>query len=328
MIIRVYTKRLVCVLYVLSLTVKPVAFFVSIAYSLAMILHSFMQMLPILLVSLAGYIFTKFYKISLDTLVIIISDFFMPALVFISLYKSDIQASLVFDLAGAVTFTVVSLALISYLYAKTFKLDKRSFMPSLLFMNSGFLGIPLMQLWGGTPAMNLIVIYDQVQTIFIFTLGILIITGGLTSKSLKTIIKSPILWAVFAGFFFRITAIQIPQALVTSFEFAGGAAPALAAFCLGVSLQSTTWELNWHIGSGLFIRFVGGFLSALLATHIFGITGLSRSVVLVASSLPSAVFTSVLPIRYGVKSDYGSTMVIISTILGIITIPLSFLLAG
>ncbi|HKM07669.1 MAG TPA: AEC family transporter [Sphaerochaeta sp.] len=293
-----------------------------------MIFYSFMQMLPILLLSLGGYVFARLYAIDLDTLVVIISDLFMPALIFISLYKSDIHPSLVLDLAGATTLIVILLTLTSFLYAKAFKLDKRSFMPSLIFMNSGFLGIPLMQLWGGTPAMNLIVIYDQIQTIFIFTLGILIITGGLTRKSLGTIVKSPILWAVFAGFFFRFSGLVIPSALVTTFEFGGSAAPPLAAFALGVSLKSTKWHLDKHIAGGLVIRFVGGFLFALLATRLFGITGLSRSVVLVASTLPSAVFTSVLPIRYGVRSDFGSTMVIISTILGILTIPLSFLLAG
>lgn len=287
-----------------------------------------MQMVPILALTLAGYVFARLYSINLDTLVVLISDLFMPALIFISLYKSDLHASLVLDLAGATTLVLVLLALSSFLYATAFKLDKRSFMPSLIFMNSGFLGIPLMQLWGGTQAMNLIVIYDQIQTIFIFTLGILIITGGLNRKSLGTIIKSPILWAVFAGFFFRITGIVIPTALVTTFEFAGGAAPPLAALTLGISLKSTKWHLDRHIAGGLVIRFVGGFLFALLATRLFGLTGLSRSVVLVASTLPSAVFTSVLPIRYGVPSDFGSTMVIVSTILGILTIPLSFLLAG
>ena len=302
--------------------------FITLPIVRPMIFYSFMQMLPILLLSLGGYVFARLYAIDLDTLVVIISDLFMPALIFISLYKSDIHPSLVLDLAGATTLIVILLTLTSFLYAKAFKLDKRSFMPSLIFMNSGFLGIPLMQLWGGTPAMNLIVIYDQIQTIFIFTLGILIITGGLTRKSLGTIVKSPILWAVFAGFFFRFSGLVIPSALVTTFEFGGSAAPPLAAFSLGVSLKSTKWHLDKHIAGGLVIRFVGGFLFALLATRLFGITGLSRSVVLVASTLPSAVFTSVLPIRYGVRSDFGSTMVIISTILGILTIPLSFLLAG
>ncbi len=293
-----------------------------------MVLHSIIHMVPIFALTLGGYLFARLSSIDLDTLVVIITDLFMPALVFISLYKSDIHASLVLDLAGATTLIVILLTLTSFLYAKAFKLDKRSFMPSLIFMNSGFLGIPLMQLWGGTAAMNLIVIYDQVQTVCIFSLGILIITGGLSKKSFASIVKSPILWAVLAGFLFRITSFTIPSAVVTTFEFAGGAAPPLAAFTLGVSLKSTQWHLDKHIAGGLVIRFVGGFLFALLATRLFDITGLSRSVVLVASALPSAVFTSVLPIRYGVRSDFGSTMVIVSTILGIITIPLSFLLVA
>ncbi|HKM06658.1 MAG TPA: hypothetical protein VJ869_06680, partial [Sphaerochaeta sp.] len=111
-----------------------------------MVLYSFMQMLPILALTLAGYVFARLYSINLDTLVVLISDLFMPALIFISLYKSDLHASLVLDLAGATTLVLILLALSSFLYATAFKLDKRSFMPSLIFMNSGFLGIPLMQL--------------------------------------------------------------------------------------------------------------------------------------------------------------------------------------
>ena len=130
----------------------------------------------------------------------------------------------VLDLAGATTLIVILLTLSSFLYATLFKLDKRAFMPSLIFMNSGFLGIPLLQLWGGTPAMNIIVIYDQIQSIFIFTLGILIITGGITRKSLATIVKISHLMGCFLQDFFLLTAISIPSALVTTFEFAGSAA--------------------------------------------------------------------------------------------------------
>lgn len=89
-----------------------------------MIFYSFMQMLPILLLSLGGYVFARLYAIDLDTLVVIISDLFMPALIFISLYKSDIHPSLVLDLAGATTLIVILLTLTSFLYAKAFKLDK------------------------------------------------------------------------------------------------------------------------------------------------------------------------------------------------------------
>jgi len=59
-----------------------------------------------------------------------------------------------------------------------------------------------------------------------------------------------------------------------------------------------------------------------------GLTGLTRTVTLVAAALPSAMFTSILPLRYGEDNQYASMMVVISTLLGIVTIPLSFALAA
>jgi hypothetical protein len=87
-------------------------------------------------------------------------------------------------------------------------------------------------------------------------------------------------------------------------------------------------KIDKHVIAGITIRIVGGYLFGLLAAYVFGLTGLAKTVVLVASSLPSAVFTSVLPVRYGVKADYASTIVVLTTLLGVITIPLAFLLAA
>jgi predicted permease len=176
--------------------------------------------------------------------------------------------------------------------------------------------------------MNLIVIFDQVQTFYIFTLGIIIITGGFNAKSLAAVAGSPILWAIFAGFAFRFLSIPVPEPLVTTLEFGGNAAPPLAAFTLGVSLMGSRLKIDKHVIAGITIRIVGGYLFGLLAAYVFGLTGLARTVVIVASSLPSAVFTSVLPVRYGVNADYASTIVVLTTLLGVITIPLAFLLAA
>ena len=183
-----------------------------------------------------------------------------------------------------------------------------------------------MKLWGGVAAMNLIVIYDQIQTIYIFTLGILIITGGLSAKSIKTMFQSPILWAIFLGGFVKIFGITVWEPLLTTCEFGGNAGPPLAAFALGVSLATTKVHINRHVLSGIFIRVVGGFVFGLLASTLFGLEGLSRTVVIVSSALPAAVFTSVLPLRYGVSSEYAGSIVIISTVLGILTIPVTFML--
>jgi len=279
-------------------------------------------------ITAGGFLLTRIYQLSRDTLVKVIVDFLMPMLIFHALYTSDISLALVLNLAGVTTFVVASLLLVSYVYTRVSGMDAAQFIPPVIFMNSGFLGIPLMNLWGGLAAMNLIVIFDQIQTIYIFSLGIMIVSGGFSLRGLNGMLKSPILWAIFLGFIFRFSGIPVAETLLTTLEFGGNAAPPLAALALGVALGESKLHFSRHLFAALFLRVAGGFLFGLAGSAIFGLEGISRTVVLVASSLPSAVFSSVLPLRYGLNADFAGTMVVISTVLGIITIPLAFYLAG
>lgn len=293
-----------------------------------MFLEIFIIVLPLFIVVIAGFFLGLFFKLSQDTLIRVVTDFFMPLLVFDSLYSSKIGVSDVLNLLGATVFVVFILIGLSMIYVKAFKLDSRSFIPPVIFMNSGFLGIPIMKLWGGIAAMNSIIVYDQIQTLLIFTLGILIVTGGFSVSGLKEMIKSPLLWAIIFGFIFRFSSVSLPDSLLAVFRFGGIAAPPLAAFALGVSLTENKLKISLHLVSGLAFRFIAGFLAGLAAVYIFNLTGLLKTVVLVASSLPSALFSFALPLRYKVKADNAGAMVLISTVLGIITIPFSFTLAA
>lgn len=293
-----------------------------------MIASSFFQMLPILLVTFGGYALSGIYPIKVEDLVKVVSDFFLPALIFISLTESNLTGQAIADMAKASALVCMLLFGAAFLWAKLSKEDMRSTVPPLVFMNSGFLGIPLMKLWGGMEAMNLILIYDQVQGIFMFTIGILVITGGFSRKSLLSMLHSPILWAVALGFLFRLLPFSMPKSVVTSFSFAGEAASPLAAFALGISIRNIQFTFKWNLIGALLLRFVGGYLIGFLAAMVFGLSGMARTVVIVTTALPSAMFTSVLPLRYGLPNQFASTMVLASTLLGILTIPLSFALAG
>jgi len=290
--------------------------------------NSLALLLPIFLTAGGGYFITKLFSLSVSTLVRVVTDFFMPILVFYSLAVSKMNGPTVLSLAGVTSFIVCVLFLLSFVYAKIAKLDSRTFIPPIIFMNSGFLGIPLMKLWGGLTAMNFIVVYDQIQTSFIFTLGILIVTGGFTFKGLKEMVKSPLLWAIIAGFIWNFLHIDFPRILEGSFTFAGNAATALATFTVGASLYGKKIKISVHLAVGLLFRFVGGFLAGLAAVYIFKLDGTLKTVVLAASALPCAVFSFVLPERYGVKAEFSGALVLISTIMGIGTIPLVFWLAS
>jgi len=289
-----------------------------------MIFESFLILLPMIVVVMGGYLVAMIFDISEESLIRVVTDFFMPMLVFYSLYTSGIDFLETLKLTGAVTFVLFVLLSLTFLYCRFFRLDFKAMAPPIAFMNSGFLGIPLMKLWGGLGAMNLIVIYDQVQTFYIFTVGIMIVTGGMTFSGLREMLKAPLLWSIVLGFIFKYSEISIPDSLLNVFRFGGSGAPVLATFALGCSLKKHEFKGDWHLLAGLLFRFVLGFSAALIAVYLFGITGTASTVVLVASSLPSAVFSVVLPLRYGVDARYAGSMVIVSSVLSILVIPLVF----
>ena len=293
-----------------------------------MITDPYLILLPLIVLALGGYICAWVFTLAEDTLVRIVTDFFMPMLVFYSLYTSTINLNDTMKLGGAVGFVLLFLFVASLLYCHVFNLDKRAFLPPIIFMNSGFLGIPLMELWGGAGAVNQIVIYDQIQTFFIFTLGIFLVAGGFALSGLVEIFKSPLLWSIILGFWCRYAGIEIPQPLLDACKFSGAGAPALATFALGCSLKKRRMRADPHLISGLLMRFGFGFMAGVLAVNIFGITGSARIVVVSASALPSAVFSVVLPLRYGVDSRFAGAMVLLSTLLSIFTIPVVFYLSN
>ena len=155
----------------------------------------------------AGFGLSKIFALDENTLTRVLTDFFMPALVFYSLYSSNIVFTETLRLLGATTVAVFLLILISVIYCRVSKTGIKVFAPSICFMNSGFLGIPLMALWGGTAAVNIEVIIDQMQTFYIFTLGIVMVSGGFNGRGLKEMIKTPLLW----GYYFRVF-LQIHRA--------------------------------------------------------------------------------------------------------------------
>lgn len=293
-----------------------------------MILSIFIIILPLFAAMGGGFALSKLFKIDEHTLTRVLTDFFMPALIFHSLYTSDIILGETIRLLGATTLAVFILIALSLLYCRTTGVSAKAFAPSICFMNSGFLGIPLMALWGGTAAMNIDVIIDQMQTFYIFTIGIIIVTGGFSIKGLKEIVKTPLLWAIVIGFICRFGGLIIPDAILEIFKFSGGGASALAAFTVGSSMSSRRIIINRHLAAGLLLRFVGGFLAGWLASVVFNLNGTTRIIMIVATSLPSAVFSYVLPLRYGVDTELAGSMVVVSTILGIVIIPLAFTLAA
>jgi len=283
---------------------------------------------PLFLLIAGGYVLARLFSLPEGPLVRVVTDFFMPLLVFHSFCTTPTSVSQVARIFGAVSLVVAAFLVVAWLYSRLFGLSFRAIAPPLLFMNSGFLGIPMMKLWGGLAAMNLIVLYDQLQTFYIFTLGIVVVTGSFSWRGMREIVRTPLIWAIILGLVFNIYRVPVHKTILSGFAFGGDVAPALAVFTIGMSLNRYRITIDIHVVAGVLMRVVLGFLFGWLASYLFDFTGLTRTVIIVASSLPSAVFSAVLPIRYGVDSRYASSVLMLSTLLSLLTLPLIFYLCS
>lgn len=293
-----------------------------------MIFDSLGILLPLFLLIGGGYLVGRIYSLSEGPLVRVVTEFFMPLLVFYSFCTVRMPVGHIARLIGVVSFVVMVMLLASWLYSKSFRLDFRAVAPPLLFMNSGFLGIPIMKLWGGLGAMNLVIIYDQIQTFFIFTLGIVIVTGSYRLKGVIEMLRSPLIWAILLGFGFNLAEIEVHAGLLNAMRFGGDVAPPLATFAIGVTLNHYRIQFNKHLVIGILLRMGLGFFLGAVAASLFGFTGMEATVVTVASALPSAVFSVVLPVRYGVSARYASSLLIGSTLVSLLTLPFMFTLSS
>ena len=174
-----------------------------------MLISSLIQMMPILLAIAGGYLYAHFFTANSKDLANITTDLFVPAMIFHSISQSSLSIKAVGEVLASSSLIFILLIAAGWLWVRLIKENPRSALPALAFMNSGFLGIPLMRLWGGNEAMNIIVIFDQVQGFFMFSIGILIITGGFNKKSFISLFYSPIIWAMILGF--GSTSAQSPS---------------------------------------------------------------------------------------------------------------------
>jgi malate permease and related proteins len=87
----------------------------------------------------------------------------------------------------------------------------------------------------------------------------------------------------------------------------------------------TSKLLKWgHAVGGALLRIFGGFAAAFIAVTLIGADGINRQVILLYGSLPAAVINFILTEKFGQDPDLAASIVVLSTFLSVLTIPVMF----
>ena len=242
-----------------------------------------------------------------------------PCLVFSALTRLRLGGADLAVMAEAALACVVLFAVVATLALRLLRLPVGTYLPSLAFPNTGNMGLPVCLFAFGERGLALATLYFAVITVCQFTLGPAIASGRLRPE---LILKVPFVWAVLAALGVAWLGIPVPLWLSNTVSLAAGLAIPLMLLTLGVALAQLRVS---HLGRALGLsagRIVLGLVGGWAVAALFGLDGAARGVVMIQSAMPVAVFNYLFALMYGRQPEEVAGMVLLSTVLSYITLPL------
>lgn len=291
------------------------------------------NLLPILLLSGAGFALGRTLKLDSRPLGRIIFYILSPVLIFNLLVSSKLAVENIFLMMGYSASIMLIVAGIALVLGKLFRLERTVLtivILTTLFANNGNYGLPLISFAFGQEALAYASIYFVTNSLLLYTLGVLIASlGHLNLKNaLSGLLKVPAIYAILLAILFIRTGWSLPVPVQKTVELtAAGAVPAMLIL-LGLEMQKAEWTHNIRaLSIPVVCRLLIGPVIGLAMTALFGLDVTPRKVVITQAGMPSAVMTTILATEYKLDASLVTAIVFISTILSPLTLtPLLFFL--
>ncbi|EOS55653.1 AEC family transporter [Paenibacillus barengoltzii] len=285
--------------------------------------------LPIFILIGLGALMQRAFKLDLYTLAKINFYFVTPAVVFVSMYESEMSA----ELLGSVTAFYVLYVLLLYGVSRlvSWRLKFRpgmraAFTNSLILDNSGNYGLPINQLaFKGDPlATSVQALVMTFQSLVTFTYGVMSVqrakSGGTLKAALIGFLKMPVPYALVLGMALHLLQWPIPYFVSKPLGYIADSMVAIALLTLGAQIVKYPLRLDRiDVYVSVALRLLIGPVIGFILVWVLGLKGIPAQALLIASGMPTGVNSTILAEEYDNEPDFASQTVLISTLLNIIT---------
>ncbi|MFL2799216.1 MAG: AEC family transporter [Paracoccaceae bacterium] len=285
-----------------------------------LVLNVFQISAPVFLLTAIGFVWVKLdieYRVEFVTRLAMTLS--LPCLIFVSLMNTQISPEILraVSLAAIISYALVTIA--SFILVKVLKLNVSTFLAPLIFGNTGNLGLPLAFFAFGTEGLSYAVVIFAIMATYNFTFGVWVISGG---GSIIKATKEPLVWGTILGLIFLINNWKTPLFLTSTLELIGQMAIPLMLITLGVAIARLRLI---NISRALIITLTKFFICLVLSIIVgryFQLEHIPFSVLLLQLTTPVAVTSYLLATKYDNGSDDIAGLVIISTLISAIYIPI------
>ena len=292
------------------------------------------NLLPILLLSAAGFFLGKALSVDSRALGRVVFYVFSPILGFNLLLHVDLAPEEIF---GTMAFSfLVSAAggLLAFGIGRLMRLERPMLMALILtvaFANTGNYGLPVVSFAFGPQALAFGSVYFVTTSILFNTAGVLIASLGHMDlrTALLGLFRVPAVYGVILAALLNRFDVSLPLALDRTIDLAAGGSIPLMIVLLGIELSRVVWSHSVRpIALSVGLRLVVGPLIGLLLAIPFGLEGVARQGAITQTAMPAAVTNTVLAAEYGLDSSLVTAMVFLGTILSPLTLTPLLMLLG
>ncbi len=205
----------------------------------------------------------------------------------------------------------------------------------MIFSNSGFLGLPLAEEVFGTiepTAKTFLIVLNIINNIYMYTLGVYMVTGDKKQMNVKKALLNPVLIAFLAGILFNLTkaAVYVPEIADYTGKIGNIVTP-LSMTILGAKMADVKFAKIFTSKTMYFASAFKLVLSPILAIALMlllrFILPINNAMILaffVGFCTPSATLAATFSDQYDVDADTAVVSTLGSTLLSIASISLLY----
>ena len=282
----------------------------------------FEVLFPVFFIVGIGFILGK-RKSNIDTTFITnySANFGAPALFIFAITSSGVSYEVFSEYFFYSILALSCFAIVGVIFLFFMKKDISRELPPFFLPNTGNMGLPICLFAYGSLGMGVAAAISSLVVLLHFTANIF-----LASKKfdIKIIFKSPSTYAVIVAVAYLYFDLEMPKFVINTVMLLGYAMIVLILMSLGVSLtQMKVFSLKSSLISSIGRVIIGPIIGFILI-KIFNLSGYAAGVLLIQSSMPSAILTYLIASMYSPKEivDNISSMIVVSTLMSLVTVPI------
>ena len=274
---------------------------------------------PVFLLAAVGFFWVRMgFEYRVEFVTRLAMTLSVPCLIFVALMRTEIEpeALAALSLASLVAYGIVAVA--SLVVVRLARLDVQTYLAPIVFGNTGNLGLPLALFAFGQQGLGYAVVVFAVMAMLSFTVGIWIVAGA---GSLGRVLREPLVGATLLGALFLWQGWETPVFLTNTIELIGQMAIPMMLITLGVAVARLETKAMSRAVILSLVKLVICVGAGWLAAMWFALDPVAAGVLIVQVATPVAVTSYLIAEKYGKDAQPVAGLVVASTLLSVLALP-------